>query len=348
MNIQLLDKNDFSKWDQYVMEHPDSTHCHLLSWRTIFEMVYNRSGYYFVAKDKNKIVGILPLIHIKSRIFGNQLVSMPYLNCGGILADDQEILNSLISEAENIAVRLNVDKLELRQHYQFSDILHDREHWHVNLNKILMVLELPHSSELLFNSFPSKLRSQIRRPQKEGMFFKIGGTELVNDFYQVFSENMRDLGSPVHKKKLFLAIQEEFRQSAKIGVVYLNSKPVAGGLIITFKNQVEIPWASSLRKFNKFSPNMLLYWSFLEYAVQNNFQYFDFGRSSPSAGTYKFKAQWGCKEKPLFWYEMTSKTPKNAVTTESRSSMFFKNIWVRLPLPIANYIGPRIRDHIPL
>jgi serine/alanine adding enzyme len=348
MNIRLFNKNDFDNWNQYVFRHPESTNCHLPNWQAIFESVYRIKSHYIVAEDNKRIVGILPLFQIKSILFGNQLVSMPYLSCGGILADNDKILEMIISEAEKISEQFKVDRLELRQQNKVSGNLKFKNKWHENANKVRMILELPPSSDLLFNSFSAKLRSQIRRPQKEDMYFKMGGSELVNDFYEVFSRNMRDLGSPVHKKKLFFHICKEFKKCVKIGVVYSNSKPVASGLIIIFKNRVEIPWASSLRKFNKFSPNMLLYWSFLEYACQNGLQYFDFGRSSPMAGTYKFKAQWGCKDKPLFWYEWSSYNRSHSIIAESGSGRIFQNIWAHIPVPIANYIGPQIRGYIPL
>ena len=167
-----------------------------------------------------------------------------------------------------------------------------------------MLLSLPASKEELLKSFKSKLRSQISRPQKEGMTAIIGGAELIDPFYRVFSVNMRDLGSPVHSKRLFREIFQEFPENAKIGLVKYQGEDVAAGLIFCFRNTVEIPWASSLKKYNGLSPNMLLYWSLLEYSCDKGFQYFDFGRSTPEEGTYKFKEQWGAKPSPLYWYDI--------------------------------------------
>jgi len=212
-----------------------------------------------------------------------------------------------------------------------------------------MLLELPASSDDLFKSYNSKLRSQIRRPQKEGMDSIIGGIELLDNFYNVFAINMRDLGSPVHSKNLFREILNHFDQNVKIGIVNYKGQPVAAGVIICFRDIIEIPWASSLRKFNQFSPNMLLYWSFIEYACKNGYKYFDFGRSTPGEGTHKFKGQWGAKPFPMYWHNIVfnGRPAGNDESEKSRYGMAIR-YWMRLPLPISNALGPLFRKHINL
>ena len=212
-----------------------------------------------------------------------------------------------------------------------------------------MLLALPGSGEELFKSFKSKLRSQIRRPQKEGMKTIIGGLEILDHFYRVFAANMRDLGSPVHSKKLFGQIFQAFGENVKIGVVYCQNGPVAAGLIVCFRDIVEIPWASSLRGYNRFSPNMLLYWSLLEHASDKDYRRFDFGRSTPGKGAYGFKKQWGAEPYPLYWYIYgLSRYETLASMNESMAMSRAVALWQRLPLFLANLIGPRIRASISL
>ncbi len=177
----------------------------------------------------------------------------------------------------------------------------------------------------------------------------IGGGELIDPFFKIFSINMRDLGSPVHSRRLFQEICGQFPESVKIGVVNHENTPVAAGLIFRFRDTVEIPWASSLKKFNKFSPNMLLYWSFIEYGCDQGFKYFDFGRSTPDEGTYRFKEQWGAFPVPLYWYTLTL-NGHDIGNNRSDKSRYERLIqyWKRLPLPISNIIGPLIRKHISL
>lgn len=212
-----------------------------------------------------------------------------------------------------------------------------------------MLLNLPTSSEILMKSFKSKLRSQIKKPLKEGLSSRVGGLELFDDFYNVFSINMRDLGSPVHSKSMMPNVLAEFPEKAKIVIVYKHEQPLAASLIVGFKDTLENPWASALREYSKLSPNMLLYWTMLQYASDNGFTYFDFGRSSPDEGTYKFKAQWGAKPTTLHWHYVSVNGQPNDKETSERSK-FNKAIeyWKKIPVPLTKVIGPMVRKHIGL
>jgi serine/alanine adding enzyme len=212
-----------------------------------------------------------------------------------------------------------------------------------------MLLDLPDSSDTLLKSFKSKLRSQIRKPIAEGLTVKIGRDELLEDFYNVFAINMRDLGSPVHSIKLMRRVLEEFPDFAKIVVIYGDNHPMACSLIIGFKETLENPWASSLREYSHLSPNMLLYWTMLEYACNNGLGQFDFGRSTPDEGTYKFKEQWGAKPAALHWYYISLNGHQLTDAPDDKSR--FESLipyWQKLPVPVTRIIGPMIRKHIGL
>jgi serine/alanine adding enzyme len=178
----------------------------------------------------------------------------------------------------------------------------------------------------------------------------VGGIELVDDFYEVFSANMRDLGSPVHSKDLFREVLDSLGDSARIVTVSLKNQCMAGALIVCFRDTIEVPWASSLRRYNTLSPNMLLYWSLLKFASDSGYRYFDFGRSTPGEGTAKFKEQWGAKPHQLSWYTVGCDDGVSArKELQSRSGMSMaEEVWRRLPLFVANLIGPRLRANIPL
>jgi serine/alanine adding enzyme len=373
MQIRLATSADKNPWDSYVLSHPDSTHCHLYGWKDVIEKTYGHKGYYLLAEKDSKIVGALPLIHLKSFLFGNQLVSMPFLNYGGILADSDELVQELIKEALKVAAKLKVSSIELR-HLKPISCLHPstrsnssnpsnpinssnpsnssnptNPNWLEKTHKVRMVLNLPGSKDELLNSFKAKLRSQIFRPEKEGMKAVIGGGELIDSFFGIFSTNMRDLGSPVHSRRLFQEICSQFPESVKIGVVNYEEVSVAAGLIFCFRDMVEIPWASTLREFNKFSPNMLLYWSLIVYGCDHGFKYFDFGRSTPDEGTYRFKEQWGAFPVPVHWHTLTlnGHALESNWSDKSRYERLI-HYWKRLPVPISNIIGPLIRKHISL
>ena len=138
----------------------------------------------------------------------------------------------------------------------------------VKSSKVSMRLELPPDADCLWKSFSAKLRNQINRPMKEGMTVRIGGLEELAGFYEVFSVNMRDVGTPVYSRKFFEAALRTFPESTRICTVYHQHEAVASGFVVGFRGTLEIPWASSLRKANRLAPNMLLYWSAAEIRVR--------------------------------------------------------------------------------
>ncbi|MGD9579096.1 MAG: GNAT family N-acetyltransferase, partial [Syntrophorhabdus sp.] len=216
-------------------------------------------------------------------------------------------------------------------------------------HKVRMLLDLPDSADKLMNSFKAKLRSQIKKPMKEGLAVKIGGGELLKDFYRVFARNMRDLGSPAHSNKLMMHVLCEFSKDARIVIVYRENHPLASSLIIAFNSMLENPWSSSLREFSHLSPNMLLYWRMLEYACNNGLTCFDFGRSTPNEGTYRFKEQWGATPSPLYWHYilLNGHQLSEAPDDKSRFAALI-NYWQKLPVSVSRFVGPPIRKHIGL
>jgi len=298
--IRLAEATDAEIWNAYAAGHPHSGPYHLWEWREAVCKAYGHTPYYLIAqkKDSHEPVGLLPLHLIKPPLARGELVSLPFCDYGGPLANTPEVALLLCEYAKDLADFMKA-KLEIR----CNQPLTDSPVFSSFGNKVRMLLELPENSDILFKQFKSKLRSQIRRPIKDGLCSKLGGLELVQDFYNVFRINMRDLGSPVHSLKWFEVLTAFYNQKIRIGVVYKEKIPVAGGIILLHNETVSIPWASSLRAYNRFSPNMLLYWSFLEYAADNGYKKFDFGRSSPDSGTFRFKKQWGAEPHPVFWYK---------------------------------------------
>jgi serine/alanine adding enzyme len=165
---------------------------------------------------------------------------------------------------------------------------------------------------------------------------------------------MRDLGSPVHSKKLFNEIMTRFPQTARLGIVRHGGEPAAAGLILGFRDTIEIPWASALRKYNPLSPNMLLYWSFLEYGCVERYRYFDFGRTTVGKGTYKFKEQWGAHPKELYWcacnvyHRPITRAARRPKLSQQTLMSFAASAWRLLPVFLTNLVGPRIRRFISL
>ncbi len=380
-SIDVVSLDNKKDWDKYVGENHAATPYHLFDWRDVIERSYGYKTYSLAAFQHSKdtdpyLVGILPLVHMKDLVFGNRLVSIPYFDHGGIIADSGGGENALIQSALSLADKLKARSVELRQTEAWTITPSENDQnampkisegeltykggndaspakWYLKTHKVRMVLELPDSSEELMASFKSKLRSQIRRPQKAGFTDKVGGVDLLDDFYEVFSTNMRDLGSPVHSKKFIQSVLHCFSDHAKIVMVYHHREPIAGSVVFKFKQLMANPWASALRRYSKDSPNMLLYWRALVHAIENGCRYFDFGRSTPMEGTYRFKSQWGAKPLPMFWYTLRfgelgtdGAAGEDPVTGKKRAMV--EDLWRKMPLSVTRFVGPLIRKHIEL
>jgi FemAB-related protein (PEP-CTERM system-associated) len=264
------------------------------------------------------------------------------VNYGGMVGDDGKTVTCLINEAIAQAQSRGARHIELRSQEAFDVGLPSSQ------RKVSMRLALTRDFELLWKGFPSKLRSQIRRAQKESMTVRFGGAEYLDEFYAVFARCMRDLGTPVYSKQFFGSICRHFPKESRICLVLLNGMPVAAGFLYGFRSVLEIPWAASDRRFNRLAPNMLLYSSVLEHACREGLHVFDFGRSTPDSGTYRFKEQWGARPHQLHWYYWTAggeAIPQlNPQNPKYQAAI---KVWQRLPLPIANWLGPHIVKFLP-
>jgi len=341
--VVLDDPHDEALWDQFVLSHSQASGYHTLAWRGIISKVFGHRTYYLMAWDEEGMVqGVLPLVQTKSPLFGCFLTSMAFFNYGGVLANNNHSSDSLLKKAAELAKEVGAAHIEIRQAQPIAT------DWPVRSRKVSMRLPLPSDYETLLKAYPSKLRSQIRRAQKEGMDVRIGGEELLEDYYHVFARCMRDLGTPVYEKRFFRSIVETFPKEVRLCVVSLKGTPLASGLIYGFRNTLEIPWAASDKRFSRLAPNMLLYSAVLEFACREGFKEFDFGRSSVDSGTYRFKQQWGAQPRQLYWYywlaggrvipELNPDNPK------FKAAIY---VWQHLPLPVTNLIGPHIVKYLP-
>jgi FemAB-related protein (PEP-CTERM system-associated) len=329
-------------WNRYLEGHPDATVDHLWHWRQVFEEVFGHRSAYLAARRGSQIVGVLPLVLFRSRLFGRSVISVPFLNYGGLVTDDAEVAAALVDRARGIAQDFGASHLELRHVRQQLEDLPCRRH------KIALTRSLPAAGDALWADTDRKVRNQVRKAQKEGLVCEEGGVELVEAFYPVFARNMRDLGTPVYSRRLFQTTLTLFGERARVFLVKLGGRPLAGAVAITFRNTVLVPWASSLREFRHLCPNMLLYWTMLDRAVSQGARTFDFGRSSPGSGTHQFKLQWGASETPLAW-EYLLLTRAAAPDHGPANPRFARaiDVWKRLPVGVANALGPVIVRNIP-
>ncbi|MCB0358857.1 MAG: FemAB family PEP-CTERM system-associated protein [Bdellovibrionales bacterium] len=350
VTISIADTTSESRWETFAERWVGSHHAYSFKWSRIIPRVFGHRCHYLMAERDGEVVGLLPLTEVRSVLFGKALVSVPYLNAGGILADDAEAVDALETALVDLAAERSVDYCELRHRGAPPDLHRSscsREH------KVSMVLQLDNDAERFFGAFPAKLRSQIRRPAKSGVIARTvsgadaGRESAIKHFYQVFAENMRDLGTPVYPRALFRQTVDAFREHATVINVYHEDRPVAAGIILRFGDTVEIPWASSLRSANKLSPNMLLYWEAIKQACESGASMFDFGRSSPDSGTFRFKRQWGAEPLQLHWNYYGEEASVPDVSPQSPKFRLLVRCWQRIPVQVANAVGPWLTRGIP-
>ncbi len=295
---------------------------------------------YLAARNAEALTGVLPLVRVRSALFGHFLVSMPFVNYGGPLGED-EAVRALTAEATRLANAGGVKLLELRSARDLQVALP------VSHRKVTVVLDLPPDSDALMKAFPAKLRSQVRRPEKEGVTYAFG-TDQVAPFFSVFARHMRELGTPTQGRRLFTEIARAFPEDAWFGVARLGGQPIAAGAGFRWGSEFEMTWASALSEFNRTSANMGLYRAFMERAIEAGCDRFNFGRCTPGSGTHRYKLQWGGRDEQLWWYQHTPDgAPAKTPSPEQGAYSWGPRLWKRLPLAVATALGPRIVRFIP-
>lgn len=349
----LLDSSWSAEWNRFVSQTADTSPYHRFEWMEAIEAAYGHKAYPLAVEENGSILAVLPLLLMRHPLNNPvikraSLVSLPFCDLGGMIGAKQH--HQLLHEtASNLAKEMNVQLLEVR-HREPEGLGFDFDRLGRELEgqKVSMLLELEPSSEEQLAAFKPKLRSQIKKAKKNGCTTVVGNTsQLVEDFYYVFSRNMHSLGSPVHSKSLFHSICKAYGDKANVAVVYYGDEVAAGGIVLSNGRQAAIPWASSLAEYNRLAPNMLLYWELLSRCADAGVRVFDFGRSSFGEGTFRFKKQWGAQPYTLVWENWLNQH-EGPAKSPSRLRSIVERVWQRLPLNVANFLGPFVRKHIGL
>jgi FemAB-related protein (PEP-CTERM system-associated) len=339
--VSVREGTDPASWDRFVEAEPEGTVEHLFGWRDIFRDVFHQQPVYLAASRGAAVVGVLPLVRVHSLLLGKSIVSLPYTSYGGIVTSDPEAASALVASARDLARQFGAPRVELRNSSRHVPGAACREH------KVGARLPLPGTVDQLWAALDRKVRNQIRKPQKEGLVAQQGGHELLDEFYTVFAENMRDLGTPVFPKELFSRALLAF-PDASVFVVRKDGVAAAASITLGWRKRLLVPWASALKRYRHLSPNMLLYWTMLEAAVSTGYETFDFGRSTRGGGTHQFKLQWSAQDFPLYWESVPVGQAHAAASAQASSSGLdmFVGLWQHLPLGIANVVGPHVIRHI--
>ncbi len=343
--VTIAEDKHVTSINNYLMASSQATPYHHMQWLQAVKKAYGFNYEYLIAEKGAQIEGVLPVCCFRSITGKHSLCALPFCDVGGVLADDDAVREKLIQFALNRADQLRVMPLQLRQRQ--AEVRADVD---MAERKVSMLLDLPESADILLAGFKSKLRSQIKKAEKNGLQFDFANDEKsIEDFFYVFCRNMHLLGSPTHSIKWFHALREMYQEDLLVGRVWSEGKIVGAGILLFSGEHVSIPWASTLRDYNRLAPNMLLYWNLLRVSCDRSCKQFDFGRSTYGEGTYNFKKQWGAKPVLLDWQTLD----KQGLVAESnngggRAREMVEAVWRKLPLPLVNVIGPMLRRHISL
>lgn len=339
LRVSVATPRDEEAWEAFVNASGDAAGYHAWGWRRVFANAFGHEPVYLVARQGEQVAGVLPLVQIKSLLFGNSLTSLPFLNYGGVIARTVEAGAALVAAARDQARTRNCEHVELRHVARQFDDLPCKAH------KVAMHLPLAAG---MWEQLDRKVRNQIRKAEKSGLVVERGGEHLVADFYTVFARNMRDLGTPVYSRRLFEEVMRTFPERAQMHIVRLNGQPIAAGVTYRTPTMVQLPWASSIRDYNSLCANVLLYWDAIQFAQSTGAAVFDMGRSTPNEGTFKFKTQWGAEPVPLHWeYQLLKADHLPNVSPANPKFQFAIALWQKLPVAVTLRVGPMIVRAIP-
>lgn len=338
-----LDRSRESDWDQYVLAAPDAVFSHQRGWATVVRETYGHEAHHLMAYREGRVVGVLPLVLIESRLFGRVLVSSPYMTYGGVLADDAAAEDALVALATDLAQAHKVDYLELRNRRLVGekDTLQSKDKY-FTLTADLTLDEEAFWSKVVHRSSRRNVRTAI----KSGIEV-VSGHEHIEAFVDIVTRNMRRLGTPAHGVRLYRNVLEYF-PNTMVMMARREGRFVGGTVLVGFRETVEMPWSASLPEYFKQYPNDLLYWESLVASRRAGYRTFDFGRSKEDSGTWQFKRRYGGEPVSLaYQYYLNRRRSMPDIDPENKKFKPLIAAWRRLPMPVVRMLGPRLISAIP-
>lgn len=343
MDIARLDPARHSQWNAFVQASPRASFYHLAEWQSVNTRCFGHRTCHLAALDGDRIVGVFPIVQLKSVLFGNIACSMPFVNFGGPCGETDDVEAALLDAAAELAAEWRVDYLEIRSLRHLGDRLPSSEH------KVSMTVDLDANSDTLWDAFKTGQRQEIRRGYKNGFSAKFGSVERLDDFYTILSESWRDLGTPIYRKDYLRSVIETFPATTRICVVYAaDGRPAAGALIGHHRDTVEGMWLGTRSQFRRQLVGYVLYWELIKDACERGFTRFHLGRSTAESGGEQFKKKWNAHPTQLYWHYLLGKhreIPQLNITNKKfRLAMA---AWRKLPVGVTQHVGPMIARSIP-
>jgi FemAB-related protein (PEP-CTERM system-associated) len=339
LSLHLLEAQDYSRWDAFVRACPDATFFHLSGWQTVIEQSFGiKTWFYFVQQD-GRIVGVLPLAEIKSRLFGHSLGAMPFCVYGGPVANSDAARAMLDQAAHELAQQLGVGHLEYRG---MQRVHPDDPAWHTKELYVTFRKEITGDDETNMNAIPRKQRAMVRKGIKLGLRGEVDTN--VDRMFEAYANSVHRLGTPVFPKKYFALLQQVFGDECEVRtIVTEDNRLVAAVLSFYWRDEVVPYYGGGMDLAREVAGNDFMYWNLMQAAAARGCRIFDFGRSKLGTGAYDFKKNWGFTAQHLpYEYKLYGSDALPDNNPLNPKYQLFIKMWKKLPLPLANFMGPYI------
>ena len=338
LRVWTLGRSDVARWDKFVEECPEATFFHRAGWKNIMENVFGHEAFYLIAESSAGIEGVLPLGRVRSWLFGDALISVPFGVYGGVAAYSEEARLLLENEAERLAESLGVDYLEMRHRAARRD-------WPSKDLYVTFRKQIHPDPEENFKAIPRKQRAMVRKGMKAGM-----QVELDNDvdrFFFAYATSVRNLGTPVYPRGYFRALKDEFGEDCEISAVTKDGRIVAGLLTFFFRDEVLPYYGGGTTEARALHTNDFMYWELMKRSCERGFRLFDYGRSKVGTGSYSFKKNWGFEPEPLaYQYRLVRAAEMPNVSPVNPKYRLLVKMWRHLPLSLSTVLGPLVSRSI--
>jgi FemAB-related protein (PEP-CTERM system-associated) len=338
--LSLRDAETATRWDGFVLSCPTATFFHRAGWQQIMATVFRHDTYFLYSETDGQIDGVLPLAHVKSMLFGNSLVSLPFAVYAGVAATDEAAATALEDEAQRIAQRLGVDHLELRH----VDARHDNwptQDLYVTFRKAILPDE---EANLL--AIPRKQRAMVRKGIKNGLRSDIDSG--IDRFFALYADNVHRHGTPALPKRYFQSLRDQFGADCDVLTVSApDGRALSSVLSFYFRDEVLPYYAGDDESARDLAANDFKYWELMRLSCARGLKVFDYGRSKQGTGSFSFKKNWGFEPAPLHYEYRLYK--RDAVPQNNPANAKFKlmiETWRRMPIGLANWLGPFVVRHL--
>jgi FemAB-related protein (PEP-CTERM system-associated) len=342
LQIRELGNQNRAQWDEFVARSEDSNFFLPTPWKNVLEDVFGSDTHYFMATENGQVVGVLPLVYVKSVLSGHFVSSLP----GGMVADNYEAADALLERGKDLVRNSGASYLILRDSrtkWELPGLVTDEEH-------VSFAIEVDRDLEEVKGSFKKRTRQLVNQSER-GELKLLVGLEVLDEFYQVYARAMRSLGTPTPGLEFFKSAGSHLPENMSLLAACYGNRIVGGGFISPFGDVVYCTWSGILREYYGLRPSHFLIWETIKYARENGYRHVDLGRSGKGSGAYAFKKDFGGQVVQLYQQTYLNKPGQAPAVGHSMNEdvkfRAFTAVWRRLPLPVTEFLGPRLRKRIP-